>query len=93
MTDRSFSGRCVIPAKALLVWLLTAGCMAAWAQEAPMPAVEPLPEPLPAEAEAPYQDLKSDRGRSLTLDEAIFTDISPLTAPEIGIALPEDQSH
>jgi hypothetical protein len=54
--------------------------------------------PLPPEAEAAHQDLlgkgrgnRSASGKSL--DEAIFTEISPLTIPEIGLALPADQEH
>ena len=54
--------------------------------------------PLPPEAEAAHQDLLGPQGGSRTasgksLDEAIFTEISPLTIPEIGLALPADQEH
>lgn len=52
--------------------------------------------PLPPEAEAAHQDLlgkgsgaRTTSGKSL--DEAVFTEISPLTNPEIGLALPADQ--
>ncbi|MEM8767053.1 MAG: hypothetical protein AAGE43_06400 [Pseudomonadota bacterium] len=51
------------------------------------------PPPLPPEAEAAHQDLLRDKNAEKSLDEAIFTEISPLTIPEIGIRLPEDQEH
>jgi hypothetical protein len=46
---------------------------------------------LPPEAEAAHQDLIPDRRRQHRLDEAVFTEIWPVTVPEIGIALPPDQ--
>jgi len=51
------------------------------------------PRPVPVEAEAAHQDLVSPEKQEIWLDEAVFTDISPLTVPEIGIALPADQEH
>ena len=69
------------------------------AAEAPLPAIGPevAVPPLPPEAEAAHQDLRVEEGaRRVTtgmLDEAIFTEISPLTIPEIGVALPADQDH
>ena len=58
---------------------------------------QPLP-PLPPEAEAAHQDLRDGDSRrwvvaGISLDEAIFTEISPLTIPENGLRLPDDQKH
>ena len=47
--------------------------------------------PLPPEAEAAHQDLIGTQTPVSWLDEAIFTEISPLTIPEVGVALPPDQ--
>ena len=55
--------------------------------------VNSAPLPVPVEAEAAHQDLVSPEKQEIWLDEAVFTDISPLTVPEIGIALPADQEH
>ena len=108
MTAPCSSGHCAMHAdrpnhllRALslaLLMMLTAGQL--WAAEAPLPdllAAESV-LPLPPEAEAAHQDLRGREGAShsvagKTLDEAIFTEISPLTIPEIGIALPADQDH
>ena len=68
--------------------------IAASAAEAPMPITgsEAGMAPLPPEAEAAHQDLVADEERQeIWLDEAVFTEISPLTIPEVGIALPPDQ--
>ena len=70
-----------------LLLLLTGS--AALGGEAPMPDAAPVP--VPQEAEAAHQDMKGQDGAAPALDEAIFTEISPLTIPEIGIALPADQ--
>lgn len=93
------SGHCVMRAERALrnagLRSLTAGLLllltgsAAFAGEAPMP--DAAPGPVPAEAEAAHQDMKGHDGAPPALDEAIFTEISPLTIPEIGIALPPDQ--
>ena len=104
MLRHAFSGRFAMdvePAfrtgRALLAaWLLLAVLPgAAVAQEAPLPAAEPAaePPPLPVEAEVPQQDLLPGQHRTLPLEEAVFTEISPLTIPEIGIRLPADQQY
>lgn len=49
------------------------------------------PLPLPPEAEAAYQDLNAEILEPVALDEAVFTEISPVTVPELGVRLPEDQ--
>jgi hypothetical protein len=74
----------------LLILALSMGTADAFAAEAPAPP--------PPEAEAAHQDLQGNSGAShanadRSEDEAIFTEISPLTIPEIGIALPADQEH
>jgi hypothetical protein len=64
----------------------------------PVAVAAEAPPPLPPEAEAAHQDLQGESGAARSkaeerLDEAIFTEISPLTIPETGIALPADQEH
>lgn len=54
-------------------------------------AAEAPPSP-PPEAEAGHQDLDRRESPEIWLDEAVFTEISPLTVPEVGIALPPDQA-
>jgi hypothetical protein len=51
------------------------------------------PEALPNAAEAAYQDLREGEGQEIWLEEAVFTEISPIAVPEVGIALPPDQEH
>ncbi len=102
------SGHCVMPAdqrprsafaqRLLLVLLLSCLSALGVAAEAPFPEMGSNLPPLPPEAEAAHQDLRNDPGSSHTatgkaLDEAIFTEISPLTIPEVGVALPADQEH
>ena len=97
-----FSGRCAM--RTDLTWMprrrnrtrlatvLLALCLptaTAWAAEA-IPTDMGV-GPLPPEAEAAHQDLIGSKTSDNWLDEAIFTEISPLTIPEIGIALPPDQ--
>lgn len=94
MTAIPFSGHCVTRAERgkgrgrwrrwALVGLLAAP-LTALAAEAPPVDV------LPPEGEAAYQDLSAQAGEPVMLDEAIFTEISPLTVPELGIRLPPDQ--
>ena len=89
----------------VLAWLvaLLAACPFSWAAEAPpsdqmndlqMSAVliESSPLPVPPEAESAYQDLVTDNVQEIWLEEAVFTEISPLTIPEVGIVLPPDQA-
>ena len=105
MTGRSFSGRCVMNrnwrqshptgARLLAVALILASAGAS-AQEAVPPPVtagaDAAMRPSTA-AEASYQDLEAGEQPSATLDEAIFTEISPLSVPETAIKLPPDQEH
>ena len=86
-----------------LALLLLCTSLDGLAAEAPLPQVgigsQPsLLPPLPPEAEAAHQDLRDSDSRrravaGTSLDEAIFTEISPLTIPENGLRLPEDQEH
>ncbi len=103
MMVRSSSGRCAMRAESrrlpgngpgrwllcghlVLLWLVTGSLQAA---EAPMPEVPLGP---PASVEAAQQDLNRALPVDTWLDEAVFTEISPLSIPEIGIALPLDQT-
>lgn len=61
-----------------------------WAAEAPSTdAGFPL-DPAAQEAEAAYQIVDVSTSERW-LDEAVFTEISPLIIPDVGVALPEDQ--
>lgn len=97
MTARDCSGRFATRSRlALLLVLLGLACPAA-GTEAPAGEdgmfAESAPSPLPPEAEAAHQDLVQDLHEERWLDEAVFTEISPITVPEIGIALPPDQEN
>lgn len=97
------SGRCVLrtdlvrkartlPVSVRTGVLLLVLCLpAAAACAAQAGGSEPPPAPPPPEAEAAAQDLTRRKSADRWLDEAIFTEISPLTIPEIGIVLPPDQ--
>jgi len=74
----------------LLLPLLLAGPAAIAAEAAPF---DSPPAPLPPEAEAAYQDLLEDRRIDVWLDEAVFTEITPVMVPEVGIKLPPDQDQ
>jgi hypothetical protein len=100
MKDHRFSSRCVTPASVSISVVVGVGvlssvlCMTALGAEAALPPmVSESPSPVPTEAEAPYQDSKGYSRSNRWLDEAIFTEISPVTAPEVGVALPDDQDH
>lgn len=105
MTARNSSGRCAMRAEGpvahghgLSLWqLLLNGvllCLAAGSLRAAeaVPVPDPPLGPPPA-VEAAQQDLNRARPVDTGLDEAVFTEISPLTIPEIGIALPLDQTE
>jgi hypothetical protein len=97
MTVRDCSGRYAMRSRlVLLLALLGLACPAAGA-EAPGGEdgmfARSAPVPLPPEAEAAHQDLVQDPHQERWLDEAVFTEISPITVPEIGIALPPDQEN
>jgi len=90
------SGRCAIPAEPR-----SAGCgraapvrrlwMLGLLMLPVLAAAADAPPPVPPEAEAAYQDLTEETREPVALDEAVFTEISPLAVPEVGIRLPEDQ--
>lgn len=73
----------------VLSGLLLAG--QAQAAEAPMPAEAEIQ--VPVSAEAAYQTGRTQTVHPPVLDEAVFTDITPLTVPESAIRLPEDQQE
>lgn len=109
MTARNFSGRCamhvdgldlgaplgVSRGRPLVLVLRLLLCLAGGSvQAAEAPMADPLaPGAPPPSAEAAQQDLNRARSAETWLDEAIFTEISPLRIPEIGIALPADQTE
>ena len=101
-TECDFSGRCAMhtsfsSALRTSIWVLAA-CLGivgpfAHATEAPpsVPMESPAePAPVPIEAEAPYQ-VATPAGNERQFDEALFTEISPVSVPEVGIRLPSDQ--
>jgi len=95
------SGRCAIPAESPSAECGSAGRRRAarsrrgWVLAILMlpvlAAAADAPPPVPPEAEAAYQDLTEETREPVALDEAVFTEISPLAVPEVGIRLPEDQ--
>ena len=101
MMDHSFSGRSAMASKprlAILLLLLQSLLLVAGAFAAEAPAVSDggvsgMPEPLGPEGEAAYQDQRPGEPGELQLDEAVFTEILPITVPELAIKLPADQEH
>lgn len=94
MMVRSSSGRsATVASRAALALLLASGLV--HAAEAPdAPSSSDLPAALVSpEIEAPYQVARERPRQIRTLDPAIFTDISPLTVPDVGIRLPPDQQE
>ena len=103
MKESCSSGHCVMPADGGRGWRLSGALF--WlalsfsgALAGPVALAAEAPPPLPPQAEAAHQDLQGKSGGARSkveesLDEAIFTEISPLTIPETGIALPADQEH
>lgn len=94
--DRNFTGSCNMHTEIIIRLLLTmivvittaAVPLLGHATEQPAP---PPASPVSQDAEAAYQ-LESDQLRNdWRLDPAMFTDISPVNAPDIAIRLPEDQ--
>ena len=90
-----FSGPSAIGVKPLMVFaaLILAAAVAS-AAEAPMPAAPVVTPPtvlVPPEAEAPYQVATESAQKVRWLDTAVFTEISPLTVPDVAVKLPDDQ--
>ena len=93
MMDCRFSGRCNMRASLTLALLiLCASVSDARSQEAQLPGDESLVF-LPSAAEAAYQMAIENEAEDLLLDEAIFTEISPVTAVEVSLKLPPDQQE
>jgi hypothetical protein len=65
----------------------------AWAAEAPAVPAGGEPALVPPEAEAPYQVVQEGGQRVRWLDPAIFTEITPLTVPDVAVKLPADQQE
>lgn len=98
MKGHRFSFRYIMPANisalvGVLAWLFSLTAHAAEASPVAASLGSEGPMPVATEAEVPYQDSKDTHRFNTWLDEAIFTEISPVTAPEVGIALPDDQDH
>lgn len=85
MRVHDFTGLCVMSVRwglaVLLPLVLSSG---ACADEFPADAVE-------LDAESGQRVEEPGTGRDWRLDPAVFTEISPVTAAEIAIRLPEDQ--
>lgn len=81
---------CTLPVSVRTGVLLLVLCLPAATASAAQAVGSDPPSP-PPEAEAADQDLTRRKSADRWLDEAIFTEISPLTIPEIGIVLPPDQ--
>jgi len=84
MMGHGSSGRCniVVSIAGLLVVLLWV--LPALAQDAPMLVIPP-------EAEAAYQVERERPAAAERMNTAVFTEISPFTAPDRAVRLPEDQ--
>jgi len=83
-----FSGLSVTAASLLLGFACAAG--AAEAPVSDLPAEGVL---IPPQAEAPYQVSREGEQKIRWLDPALFTEISPLTVPDVAVKLPEDQQE
>lgn len=83
-----FSGLSVTAASVLLV---IAGSAAA--AEAPVMPQSGAVELIPPQAEAPYQVAEEGEQKVRWLDPALFTEITPLTVPDVAVKLPEDQQE
>ncbi len=79
MMDRVFTGLCNMRTSLFMVLALCA-----------LPAWSNVPPP-PAEMEAAHQVLYGAGLRDWRLDTAVFIDLSPVTATEPAVQLPEDQ--
>jgi len=83
-----FSGLSATAASLLLGFACAAG-----AAEAPMIDLAVEGVLIPPQAEAPYQVSREGEQRVRWLDPALFTEISPLTIPDVAVKLPEDQQE
>jgi hypothetical protein len=72
--------------------LLGFACVAEAAQ-APVIDLPAAVSLLPPQAEAPYQVSREGEQKVRWLDPALFTEISPLTVPDVAVKLPEDQQE
>lgn len=91
MMVRRYFGRSAMAARWLLGFIAALGATFGYAADGPVAPEPPPPEPLSPEVEAPHQVAVEGQQRVRWLDPAVFTEISPLTLPDIGIRLPADQ--
>ena len=77
----------------LMSGVLPALLLAGLSQAAEAPMSTPVEIQVPVSAEAAYQTGRPQTVGPPGLDEAVFTDITPLTVPELAIRLPEDQQE
>ena len=101
MMGRKYSGRCSMYRSWLVVALVG---LAGWtnAAEAPRPESQSLESFSPEQmsllteslsaAEAAFQ-LPRLEDANVVLDPAVFTEIAPMTVPDIAIRLPKDQEE
>ena len=88
MMESNCFGRCAMNTKYWCVSLVGLGAYLG----AGLASGDPVPEaPVDPEAEAAYQLEVAQAEQDWRLDPTVFTDISPVSVPEVAIKLPEDQ--
>jgi hypothetical protein len=92
MVTRS-SGHSAIAVKWRVGICTLAAALSVNAAEAPVPVAPPPNLLIPPEAEAPYQVVSEAEQKVRWLDSAVFTEISPLSVPDVAVKLPEDQQE
>ena len=92
MTAVRFTGRSAIIARVIGCLLLSAVVGAVQAAEAPQPTPVEV-KLIPPAAEAPYQVIRETQQQVRWLDPTIFTEISPLSVPDVALKLPADQEE
>ena len=93
MMASRFSGRSAIAVRlAFCAGVLAVGLVAN-AAEAPAPVISSPSVLVPPEAEAPYQIATESDQKVRWLDSAVFTEITPLSVPDVAVKLPEDQQE
>jgi len=92
MTVRRYSGLSAIAAEFGAGLLLTLLALSSHAAEAPQGGSATSVEIISPEAEAPYQ-VSREGEQQRWLDPAVFTEISPLSVPDVAVKLPSDQQE
>ena len=101
MMDRRYSSRCSMYRSWLAIGLLG---MAGWANaaEAPLPEAQSPESFSPEQMDLLVESLSAAEAAFLTplleernssLDPAVFTEIAPMTVPNVAIRLPKDQEE